>query len=99
MGMANRRGNNGNVLNLRIKTDNKFEEKFIKVKEELGLNSNAEVVRYLVNKYYKELLEKGSLLILPIPKILPRIADLINISVDFSMFDVVNLLPGLCLSF
>ena len=46
------------VLNLRIKSDEKLEEKFTMIKEELGLNSNAEVVRFLIHKYYKELLEK-----------------------------------------
>ncbi|AGK61062.1 hypothetical protein Asulf_01061 [Archaeoglobus sulfaticallidus PM70-1] len=59
--MTNGRSSNDNVLNIRIKVDRKFEEKFMKIKEELGLNSNAEVVRYLVNRYYKELQQKGSL--------------------------------------
>ncbi len=50
------------VLSLRIIMDDEFEEKFNKIKSELGLNSNAEVVRFLVNRFYKELMKKGILI-------------------------------------
>ena len=42
--------------------DEELEDKFNKIKDELGLNSNAEVVRFLVNRFYKELLKKGGLI-------------------------------------
>jgi hypothetical protein len=87
------------VLNLRIKADDKLEEKFIKIKEELGLNSNAEVVRYLIYKYYKELVGKGSLLILPVPKIIPKLVDSIGVSAEFSFLEAIDLLAGLGISF
>ena len=39
--------------------DDEF-EKFNKIKSEL--HSNAEVVRFLVNEFYKELIQKGALI-------------------------------------
>ena len=84
------KGSTAPLENLRIKTDEKLEEKFSKIKEELGLNSNAEVVRFLIHKYYKELIGKGSLVILPSFKILPKLMDVA--SADLPIWDTVGFL-------
>jgi|GEM_PF-2525013 hypothetical protein len=101
-------GKNGNsILNLRIKSDEKFEEKFKKIKEELGLNSNAEVVRFLVHKYYRELIQRGSLLaILPI-KLMVKVSDALDaiipetfaLDVTGASLEAMELLGGIALSF
>lgn len=39
---------------VKLMVDEKFLEKFEKVKEYLGLESDAEVVRFLVNAYYRD---------------------------------------------
>lgn len=88
------------VLNLRIKTDEKLEEKFTRIKEELGLNSNAEVVRFLIHKYYKELVAKGgSLLLFPCAKMLPKVYDILDVSLDFSLIDTVDMFAYFGLGF
>ncbi|WP_290596606.1 MULTISPECIES: hypothetical protein [unclassified Archaeoglobus] len=50
------------VLSLRVVMDKELEEKFSEIKKELGLASNAEVVRFLVNRFYKELVNKGGIM-------------------------------------
>ncbi|AEA46425.1 hypothetical protein [Archaeoglobus veneficus] len=73
------------VLSLRITMDKTFEDKFNKIKNELGLSSNAEVIRFLVNKYYKEIIGKGGLVGLVFLKLLEslnlaEILDLVNLT-------------------
>ncbi len=65
--------NNKKVLSLRIIMDDEFEEKFNRIKDELGLNSNAEVVRFLVNRFYKELMRKGALI-----SVIFKLSDVFN---------------------
>ncbi len=66
------------VLSLRVVMDDEFEDKFNKVKNELGLNSNAEVVRFLVHRFYKEITEKGGLFNIFILKMLYGINPLVE---------------------
>lgn len=61
------------VLSLRIVIDDALEKRFSEIKDELGLNSNAEVIRFLINKYYKQMIEKGSLACLFLLKLLGQI--------------------------
>jgi len=64
---------NKKVLNLRIKMDKDLEDKFNTIKNELGLSSNAEVVRFLVNRFYKEIMKKGGLIWILLPNIIKNL--------------------------
>ncbi len=61
------------ILSLRVVMDEELESKFNTIKKELGLTSNAEVVRFLVNRFYKELVNRGGLIILAFVKALDAI--------------------------
>ena len=78
---------NKKVLSLRVVMDEELEDKFNKIKDELGLSSNAEVIRFLVNRFYKELVKKGSLLSL----IFLRVSEFLDLT-DVAVADVVYLL-------
>ena len=43
------------VMIIKLELDDKKEEQFAKLKESLGLLTDTEVVRYCVNKCYKDL--------------------------------------------
>jgi len=64
---------NKKVLNLRIKMDKDLEDKFNTIKNELGLSSNAEVIRFLVNRFYKEIMKKGGLIWILLPNIIKNL--------------------------
>ncbi len=44
---------------IKLTVDKEFLEKFERVKEHLGLESDAEVVRFLVNAYYRDVVLPG----------------------------------------
>jgi len=50
----------GEVLNIRVELKGKVKERFLKIKEEIGYENNTEIIRYLINEYYKRLFEKES---------------------------------------
>ncbi len=64
---------NKKVLNLRIIMDKDLEDKFNTIKNELGLSSNAEVIRFLVNRFYKEIMKKGGLIWILLPNIIKNL--------------------------
>lgn len=78
---------NRKVLSLRVVMDDELEDKFNKIKDELGLSSNAEVIRFLVNRFYKELVKKGSILSLAFLKT----SELMDI-LDTAVMDATSLL-------
>ncbi|OYT33548.1 hypothetical protein B6U96_15200 [Archaeoglobales archaeon ex4484_92] len=53
--------------------DKDLEDKFNTIKNELGLSSNAEVVRFLVNRFYKEIMKKGGLIWILLPNIIKNL--------------------------
>ena len=48
----------GEIINIRVELKGKVKERFLKIKEEIGYENNTEVIRYLINEYYKRLFEK-----------------------------------------
>lgn len=53
--------------------DKDLEDKFNTIKNELGLSSNAEVIRFLVNRFYKEIMKKGGLIWILLPNIIKNL--------------------------
>ncbi|AAB89630.1 predicted coding region AF_1631 [Archaeoglobus fulgidus DSM 4304] len=75
------------ILSLRIVMDDEMETKFYEIKKELGLSSNAEVVRFLVNRFYKELVKKGGLAAV----LLSNFANLV--STDWNIVESLGVFP------
>ena len=46
-------------IQIRITLEGELKEKFEKIKADLGLENNSEVIRFLINEKYKQLFGKG----------------------------------------
>jgi len=43
----------GEVLNIRVELKGKVKERFLKIKEEIGYENNTEIIRYLINGFFR----------------------------------------------